>query len=232
RRRGGGHRHPPGAVGVVPDLPGNRGLAAGGGGDRVSQANHAPAKPANSAATRPERRPGPHMGPPRGGPHAMTMPVERAKDFHGTLRQLLKYLRPHLGTLVLVGILAAASTLFGVISPRVLGHATTVIFDGFMARLQGVPGAGVDFGALTPAVASSLALRRLARPRRDPERGHVRRRLYLRHAAVDHHAGDHVRRDAGGRAGDDAQDASVAAANRPAVAAGRGRAHVSGGPPV
>src|SRR5690606_7066267 len=109
--------------------------------------NHAPAKPANNAATRPERRPGPHMGPPRGGPHAMTMPVERAKDFHGTLRQLLKYLRPHLGTLVLVGILAAASTLFGVISPRVLGHATTVIFDGFMARLHGVPGARVDFGA-------------------------------------------------------------------------------------
>ncbi|MFO7319439.1 MAG: ABC transporter ATP-binding protein [Limnochordia bacterium] len=83
----------------------------------------------------------------------MTMPVERAKDFHGTLRQLLKYLRPHLGTLVLVGILAAASTLFGVISPRVLGHATTVIFDGFMARLQGVPGAGVDFGALKRVIA-------------------------------------------------------------------------------
>lgn len=81
----------------------------------------------------------------RGGPHGLSMPVERARDFKGTLRRLLNYLRPHLGKLLLVLVMAAGSTLFTIIAPKVLGQATTLIFQGFMERMQGVPGAGIDF---------------------------------------------------------------------------------------
>jgi len=105
-------------------------------------------------------RPGPPGPGPRPGhgPHGIGMPVERAKDFKGTLRQLLSYLRPHLGTLLLVCLLSVASTLFNVISPRVLGSATTIIFNGFMQRLQGVPGAAIDFAALTRVIMILAAL--------------------------------------------------------------------------
>lgn len=88
------------------------------------------------------------FGPGRGGPHGMTMPVERARDFKGTFRQLLGYLRPHAALLASVALLAAASTLFTIVSPKLLGDATTIIFDGFMERLRGTPGAGVDFPAV------------------------------------------------------------------------------------
>lgn len=93
-------------------------------------------------------REGMPFGPGRGGPHSMTMPVERAKDFKGTLKQLLSYLRPHVGMLALVGLMAAASTLFAIVSPKILGQATTIIFDGFMQRLQGVPEARIDFASI------------------------------------------------------------------------------------
>ena len=56
------------------------------------------------------RRPG-SLAPARGGPHGMTMPVEKAKDFKGTLKRLLSYLRPHMAASDLRRLLAAASTL-------------------------------------------------------------------------------------------------------------------------
>lgn len=83
-----------------------------------------------------------------GGPHGMSMPVERAKDFKGTLRRLVAYMGPHKWMLALVSGMAAASTLFAIVSPRILGEATTIIFNGFLERLQGVPGASIDFAAV------------------------------------------------------------------------------------
>lgn len=80
------------------------------------------------------------------GPAALGVPVQRAKDFRGTLRRLLGYVRPHMPHLLAVLVLAALSTLFAIFSPRVLGQATTVLFEGFMAKRAGVPGAGIDFG--------------------------------------------------------------------------------------
>lgn len=100
---------------------------------------------------------GPHGGgpvPPHGrrpvmprphGPMGVGMPVEKPKDFRGTLRRLLGYLRPRMVQIVLVFMMAALSTVFAIVSPRVLGSATTVLFEGFMAQRAGVPGAGIDF---------------------------------------------------------------------------------------
>ncbi len=101
------------------------------------------------------RRP---MGPGRGGPHGMMMPVERAKDFKGTFKQLLGNLSPHKWMLLLVALMAAASTLFAIVSPKIMGEATTIIFDGFMQKLQGVPGARIDFTAIGQIIVTLIVL--------------------------------------------------------------------------
>lgn len=82
-----------------------------------------------------------------GGSHSSfrRMPVEKAKDFKGTLRRLLKYLKPHQIRLYAVLILAALSTAFSIVSPKIMGKATTELFEGMMTKYKGIPGAGVDF---------------------------------------------------------------------------------------
>lgn len=87
---------------------------------------------------RPKRRKGPG-GP--GGPHGM-MPGEKAKDFGGTMKMLLSYLRPHRIAVAVVFIFAVASTIFSIVSPSILGDATDEVVKGLMSP------AGIDFGAL------------------------------------------------------------------------------------
>ena len=72
-------------------------------------------------------------------------PVEKAKDFKGTLKRLLNFLKPHQFKLFAVLVLAALSTAFSVMSPKIMGKATTELFEGMMAKYKGIPGAGVDF---------------------------------------------------------------------------------------
>ncbi|WP_339245341.1 ABC transporter ATP-binding protein [Paenibacillus sp. FSL R10-2796] len=88
-----------------------------------------------------------HKGPggPGGGP-GMRMPAEKAKDFKGTLRRLIKYLRPRMVQLIIVLIMAIASTVFSIFSPKVMGKATTKLFEGAYGKLMGVEGASIDFG--------------------------------------------------------------------------------------
>lgn len=83
-------------------------------------------------------------GPGHGGPR-MGMPVEKAKDFKGTLKRLIRYLRPHKYQLMAVFVMAILSTLFSIFSPKVMGKATTKLFEGIVAKVQGVPGAEIDF---------------------------------------------------------------------------------------
>ncbi len=87
-------------------------------------------------------------GGPFGGPHGPGMAGEKARDFKGTFRRLTRYLKPHTGKLLIVLIAAILSTLFSIVSPKILGDATTILFKGFMAKMQGVPGAGIDFDAI------------------------------------------------------------------------------------
>lgn len=97
------------------------------------------------------RRPAPGRGSHgRGGgfgPRGIGRPVEKAKDFRGTVRRLARYLRPYKWKLLLVMIAAIASNIFSILSPRIMGQATTILFAGMMGRLQGT-GVGVDFGAI------------------------------------------------------------------------------------
>jgi ATP-binding cassette, subfamily B, multidrug efflux pump len=81
-----------------------------------------------------------------GGAHRpIGMPVEKAKDFKGTLKRLGNYLKPHKIRLWGVFLTAVFSTVFSIFSPKIMGQATTKLFEGLMLKLKGVPGAHVDF---------------------------------------------------------------------------------------
>lgn len=95
------------------------------------------------------RGPKPPRGPKGPGGHGgpgMGMPVEKAKDFKGTLRRLIKYLRPRMIQLIIVLIMAIASTVFSIFSPKIMGKATTKLFEGAYGLMMGVEGAFIDFG--------------------------------------------------------------------------------------
>jgi ATP-binding cassette subfamily B multidrug efflux pump len=92
--------------------------------------------------------PGPGFGfgrGPFGGGPGMGMPVQKAKDFKGTLNRLLGYVKPYRTQLVIVLVMAVLGTLFGIVSPKLLGNATTKLFEGSMMKLKGVAGAKIDF---------------------------------------------------------------------------------------
>ncbi len=76
----------------------------------------------------------------RSGSHPhMAMPGEKPKEFKKTLKRLVGYLKPRKFQLLLVMIAAIFATLFNVISPKLLGDATTSLFESFTS------GTGVDF---------------------------------------------------------------------------------------
>ena len=75
-------------------------------------------------------------------------PLEKAKDFKGTFKRLLTYLKPHRIKLITVLFLAILSTLFSILSPKVMSHVTDTIVNGVMMKLKGVPGASIDFTAI------------------------------------------------------------------------------------
>lgn len=87
---------------------------------------------------------GPGRGPMGPGMGGMGMPAQKAKNFKGTLRRLSGYLRPQRMKLLAVLITAILSTAFAIYSPKVLGSATTKLFEGMMGKLNGDPNAHFD----------------------------------------------------------------------------------------
>jgi len=75
----------------------------------------------------------------------MGMPVQKAKNFRGTLFRLLGYFAPHKFLLSAVVVTAILSTIFNIVGPKILGLATTRLFEGFVAKLRHIPGAHIDF---------------------------------------------------------------------------------------
>lgn len=84
-------------------------------------------------------------GPMGGGPAAMR-PAEKAKDFKGTLKRLLKYLGKYKLKIVIVMICALLSTVFSILGPKILGNVTTEIYSGVMRMIAGT--GGIDFDAI------------------------------------------------------------------------------------
>ena len=85
----------------------------------------------------------PKMGGPR---HGMGAPVEKAKDFKGTMKKLLAYLAGYKWALLIVFLFAIGSTIFSIIGPTILGDAITEIVNGFIDKISG--GKGINFNAL------------------------------------------------------------------------------------
>ncbi len=94
------------------------------------------------------------MGGPGRGPGKT---VEKAKDFKGTTKKLLNnYLSKYRLALVIVVIFAIGSTIFSIVGPKILGNATTEIFNGLVSKLSG--GSGIDFGKIAEILLTLLAL--------------------------------------------------------------------------
>lgn len=86
---------------------------------------------------RPPRR-GPGHGPGGG-----MVPGEKAKNFKGTIKKLIQYMSRYHAAIIVVMIFTVGSTVFNVIGPKVLGKATTEIFNGLIDKING--GSGIDF---------------------------------------------------------------------------------------
>ena len=74
------------------------------------------------------------------------MPGEKAKDFKGTMGKLMSYLNKFLPSILLVLVCAVASTVFSIFGPKILGQATTRLFEGLVAMLTGT--GRIDFSAI------------------------------------------------------------------------------------
>ena len=86
--------------------------------------------------------PGP-MGGPRRGSHK----IEKAKDVKGTLKKLIKnYMTQYKVALIVVFIFAIGSTIFTIVGPKILGNATTEVYNGLVSKVSG--GNGIDFGKI------------------------------------------------------------------------------------
>lgn len=84
------------------------------------------------------------------------MPGEKAKDFKGTIRSLLRYMGAFKIGLVAVMVFAVASTVFNVIGPKILGNATTELFNGLVSKLTGT--GAIDFGKIGSILLGLLGL--------------------------------------------------------------------------
>jgi ATP-binding cassette subfamily B multidrug efflux pump len=88
------------------------------------------------------RRPG-GFGPGRGGPMGMMMKGEKPRDFKGTMKKLIRYLSPYRLPMLAVFLFAIAATICGIVGPKILGKATTKLFEGVMAQITG--SGSIDF---------------------------------------------------------------------------------------
>ena len=102
-------------------------------------------------------RPGQQQrGGPMGGPMAAMMPGAKARDFKGTMRKLIEYLGAYRLPILIVLIFAIASTASNIVGPKILGNATTKLFEGVMAQLGG--SGSIDFGYIGRIVLLTLGL--------------------------------------------------------------------------
>ena len=95
----------------------------------------------------------PKRGPMgRGG----MMPVEKAKDFKGSIKKLINYIGKYKIAIFIVMIVTTVSTVFNVIGPKILGKATTTLSEGLMKKIAGT--GSIDFGRIGSILIAVLCL--------------------------------------------------------------------------
>ncbi len=92
---------------------------------------------------------------PRRGP--MGMSFEKPKDFKGTLKRLLSYLKTYKLGIFLVILFSIASACFSIVGPKIMGNATTEIFNGLVGKILGTT-TGIHFGKIGGILLSLLGL--------------------------------------------------------------------------
>ena len=91
---------------------------------------------------------------PMGG-HGM-QPTEKAKDFKGSMKKLFGYMGRYKFRFILMFIFAVAGTAFNIAGPKILGKATTELFNGLVAKVNGT--GGIDFGKIGMILLWTLGL--------------------------------------------------------------------------
>ena len=87
-----------------------------------------------------------HGGMGHGHGH-MGVGQEKAKDFKGTMKKLIEYLSPYKLAILLVVVFAIGSSVFNIAGPKILGNATTEIFNGLVNKVSN-SGSGIDFDSI------------------------------------------------------------------------------------
>lgn len=98
----------------------------------------------------------PFGGPGGRGPGGGMHVGEKAKDFKNSIKKLGRVLGKYKFNIIFVVLFAAASAIFSIIGPKVLGNATTEIFNGLVSKISG--GAGIDFGKIAEILLTLLCL--------------------------------------------------------------------------
>lgn len=93
---------------------------------------------------------GPH------GPHGRMGAVEKPRDFKGTVAKLVRFLGRFKMLLIVALVFAIGSTVFNILGPKVLSEATTELFNGLVAKVQGT--GGIDFTLIGEILAATLGL--------------------------------------------------------------------------
>ncbi len=93
-----------------------------------------------------------------GGPMGLGLVGEKARDFKNSMKMLIKYLRPYTLYIAFMLILSILGTAFMIIGPKLMGDVTTKIFEGVMAKITHVEGAGIDFPYIGKVVLLLLCL--------------------------------------------------------------------------
>ena len=75
----------------------------------------------------------------------LTISYEKPQNFKGTFKKLIKYLRPYKIAILIVMLFSFGSASFSIAGPKILGKATTKLFEGLIAKVSGISNSGIDF---------------------------------------------------------------------------------------
>ena len=106
--------------------------------------------------TNTKHNPKPMMRGPMGRGHGMRGAGEKAKDFNGTMKQLLRYIKPYSLSMLFGILFAAVATVMTVVGPKILGKATTELAAGLSAKAMGT--GSINFGRIAEILMFLLCL--------------------------------------------------------------------------
>ncbi|SCI89878.1 Putative multidrug export ATP-binding/permease protein SAV1866 [uncultured Clostridium sp.] len=104
----------------------------------------------NESKSMPKGRSGRPMGGMRG--------TEKAKDFKGTMKKLFDYLKPYRLSILIVIVFAIGSSAFSIVGPKILGNATTELFEGIVRKISGEGNGGINFNYIGKVLTGLLVL--------------------------------------------------------------------------